>query len=76
MIDKARDDIINGRVFQVVLANRFEYGFTGDLLELYKELRRINPSPFMFFLKVQATSSRWAPARNCWRTPIRRTKCS
>lgn len=51
MIDKARDDIINGRVFQVVLANRFEYGFSGDLLHLYKELRRINPSPFMFFLK-------------------------
>ncbi|HEX5744308.1 MAG TPA: anthranilate synthase component I family protein [Candidatus Saccharimonadales bacterium] len=51
MIDKARDDIINGRVFQVVLANRFEYGIQGDLLELYKELRRINPSPFMFFLK-------------------------
>lgn len=51
MIDKARDDIINGRVFQVVLANRFEYGFEGDLLNLYKELRRINPSPFMFFLK-------------------------
>lgn len=51
MINKARDDIINGRVFQVVLANRYEYGFDGDLLNLYKELRRINPSPFMFFLK-------------------------
>lgn len=51
MIDKARDDIINGRVFQVVLANRFEYRFSGGLLNLYRELRRINPSPFMFFLK-------------------------
>ncbi len=51
MIDKAREDIINGRVFQVVLANRFDYSFEGDLLNLYKELRRINPSPFMFFLK-------------------------
>lgn len=51
MIDKARTDIQNGRVFQVVLANRYEYGFDGDLLNLYKELRRINPSPFMFFLK-------------------------
>jgi anthranilate synthase component 1 len=51
MIEKARDDIVNGRVFQVVLANRFEYGFDGDLLNLYAELRRINPSPFMFFLK-------------------------
>ena len=51
MIDQAREDIVNGRVFQVVLANRFEYGFSGDLLHLYAELRRINPSPFMFFLK-------------------------
>jgi anthranilate synthase component I len=51
MIDKAREDIVNGRVFQVVLANRFEYGFSGNLLRLYAELRRINPSPFMFFLK-------------------------
>lgn len=51
MITKARDDIQNGRVFQVVLANRFEYSFDGDLLNLYEELRRINPSPFMFFLK-------------------------
>ncbi len=51
MIDKARADIHNGRVFQVVLANKYEYRFEGDLLNLYKELRRINPSPFMFFLK-------------------------
>jgi len=51
MIKKARDDIQNGRVFQVVLANRYEYQFEGNLLALYKELRRINPSPFMFFMK-------------------------
>jgi len=51
MIDKARQDIRNGRVFQVVLANQYEYSFIGDLLDLYKELRRINQSPFMFFMK-------------------------
>ena len=51
MIDKARDDIQNGRVFQVVLANKYEYSFSGDLLKLYAELRRVNPSPFMFFMK-------------------------
>lgn len=51
MIKKARDDIQNGRVFQVVLANEYEYEFQGDLIKLYKELRRINPSPFMFFMK-------------------------
>ena len=51
MISQASEDIQNGRVFQVVLANKFEYGYSGDLLELYKELRRINQSPFMFFMK-------------------------
>lgn len=51
MIKQARDDIQNGRVFQVVLANRYEYDYSGDLLALYRELRRINSSPFMFFMK-------------------------
>lgn len=51
MIDKASNDIQNGRVFQVVLANKYNYSFTGDLINLYKELRHINPSPFMFFIK-------------------------
>lgn len=51
MIKSARQDIQNGRVFQVVLANRYEYDYSGDLLALYRELRRINPSPFMFFMK-------------------------
>lgn len=51
MIKRASEDIRSGRVFQVVLANKYEYGFSGDLLELYKRLRQINPSPFMFFVK-------------------------
>jgi len=52
MVRQARDDIQHGRVFQVVLANKLSYTFEGDLLLLYQELRRINPSPFMFFMKV------------------------
>jgi anthranilate synthase component 1 len=51
MVNKARKDIQNGRVFQAVLANKYEYHFSGDLLELYKRLREINPSGFMFFIK-------------------------
>ncbi len=51
MVESAREDIINGRVFQVVLANKYDFSYTGDLLRLYRELRRINPSPFMFFMK-------------------------
>ena len=55
MINKAREDIQNGRVFQVVLANKYEYDFSGDLLALYREMRRVNPSPFMFFMKFGDT---------------------
>lgn len=51
MIRRARQDIRSGRVFQVILANKYDYSFHGDLLQLYKQLRRINPSPFMFFIK-------------------------
>jgi anthranilate synthase component 1 len=51
MVEQAREAIRNGRVFQVVLANKYEYRYTGALLELYKQLREINPSPFMFFIK-------------------------
>jgi anthranilate synthase component 1 len=51
MVEKAHADILDGRVFQVVLANKFEYEFNGDILQLYRELRSINPSPFMFCIK-------------------------
>ena len=51
IVEKARDDIQNGRVFQVVLANKYSYKYSGDLINLYRELRNINPSPFMFFMK-------------------------
>lgn len=51
MIESASEDIRNGRVFQVVLANKYSYEYSGQLLELYAELRAINPSPFMFFIK-------------------------
>lgn len=55
MVEKALEDIRSGRVFQVVLANKYEYRFDGDLLRLYKEIRRINPSPYMFFMKFGNT---------------------
>ncbi len=51
MVEKAQEDIQNGRVFQVVLANKYHYSYTGELLELYRTLREVNPSPYMFFMK-------------------------
>ncbi|MBT5047170.1 MAG: anthranilate synthase component I [Rhodospirillaceae bacterium] len=50
MVRKAKDYIIAGDVFQVVLSQRFSIPFTLPPFSLYRALRRTNPSPFLFFL--------------------------
>ena len=49
MINKAKKYIRSGDIFQVVLSQRFEANLTKRPLEIYKKLRKTNPSPFMFF---------------------------
>jgi len=49
MVDKAKEYIKVGDIFQVVLSQRFEAKLTKKPLEIYKKLRVTNPSPFMFF---------------------------
>ena len=48
---KAKEHIRAGDVFQIVLSQRFETDFTGDPLKLYRCLRLVNPSPYMFCLR-------------------------
>ena len=50
MVEKARDYVRAGDIFQVVLGQRFEAPFTLPALSLYRALRRINPSPYLSFL--------------------------
>ena len=50
MIRKAKDYITAGDIFQVVLSQRFETPFTLPPFSLYRALRRINPSPYLYFL--------------------------
>ncbi len=52
MVDRAQDYIAAGDVFQVVLAQRFTCPFTLPPLALYRALRRVNPSPFLYFLDL------------------------
>ncbi len=40
---------MRGDVFQIVLSRCFEQGFTGDEFAVYRALRNINPSPYLFF---------------------------
>jgi anthranilate synthase component I len=52
MVLKAKDYIAAGDIFQVVLAQRFTLPFTLPALDLYRALRRINPSPFLYHLDM------------------------
>ncbi len=52
MVLSAKDYIEAGDIFQVVLAQRFTASFALPPVELYRALRRINPSPFLFFLDL------------------------
>jgi anthranilate synthase component 1 len=48
---QAKEHIRAGDAFQIVLSQRFETDFTGDPLKLYRCLRLVNPSPYMFCLR-------------------------
>ncbi|QXQ05414.1 chorismate-binding protein [Sphingosinicellaceae bacterium] len=52
MVAAAQDYIAAGDIFQVVLAQRFTVDFPLPPLDLYRALRRINPSPFLYFLDL------------------------
>ena len=52
MVERARDYIAAGDIFQVVLAQRFTLPFTLPAFDLYRALRRINPSPFLYHLDM------------------------
>ncbi len=56
MVAKAKDYIIAGDIFQVVLSQRFFLPFTLPPVALYRALRRTNPSPFLFFLALDELS--------------------
>jgi anthranilate synthase component I len=53
MVNKAKEYIKLGDIFQVVLSQRFEAKLTKSPLDIYKKLRITNPSPFMFFFNFK-----------------------
>jgi anthranilate synthase component 1 len=50
MVRKAKEYILAGDIFQVVLSQRFEAPFELSPFSLYRALRRVNPAPFLYFL--------------------------
>ena len=56
MVEKAKEYIAAGDIFQVVLSQRFETPFELPPFALYRALRRVNPSPFLYYLNFEAFS--------------------
>lgn len=54
-IDKIKQYIVNGDVMQVVLSQRLSIPFTAEPVELYRALRYLNPSPYMYYLHLDET---------------------
>ncbi|MCW4015749.1 MAG: chorismate-binding protein, partial [Candidatus Bathyarchaeota archaeon] len=50
-VEKAKEYVTAGDIFQVVLSKRYDFRITGNLIGFYRNLRKINPSPYMYFLK-------------------------
>jgi anthranilate synthase component 1 len=69
VINRAKDYIAAGDVFQVVPSQRFRRSFTLPPFSLYRALRRLNPSPFLYYLAMPGFAlsllSRHAGLRHC-----------
>ena len=52
-VEKAKRYIYEGDIFQVVLSQRFTTSFAGDRFNLYRALRQVNPSPYLFYLDFE-----------------------
>ncbi len=50
-VERAKEYVRSGDIFQVVLSKRYKIPFKGSLLRFYQQLRKINPSPYMYYLK-------------------------
>ncbi len=53
---RSKDFIRDGDVFQVVISQRFDHDVTADPLDVYRVLRTLNPSPYMYFLSLADTA--------------------
>ena len=56
MVARAKEHIVDGDVFQVVVGQRFDTEVTASALEVYRVLRALNPSPYMYLLECRDSS--------------------
>jgi anthranilate synthase component 1 len=51
MVNVAKEHIVAGDIFQVVLSQRFDFDLDADPFDMYRSLRQVNPSPYMYFIR-------------------------
>ena len=56
MVKSAKEHIAAGDIYQVVLSQRFEAEINADAFTVYRALRHVNPSPYMFFIRMGGRS--------------------
>ena len=52
IVNEAKKYIYDGDIFQVVLSRKFSFQASGDYLKVYEKLRSLNPSPYLYHLKM------------------------
>ncbi len=55
-VEEAKEHILAGDIFQVVLSQRFEFDLDADPFDFYRVLRQVNPSPYMYFVRTPEVS--------------------
>ncbi|MFA7420950.1 MAG: anthranilate synthase component I [Melioribacteraceae bacterium] len=53
LVEQSKQNIYAGDVFQIVLSKRFEADYSGDSFNVYRALRMINPSPYMYYMEFE-----------------------
>jgi anthranilate synthase component 1 len=60
MVERAKEHVVAGDVFQVVLSQRFELELKARPIDVYKVLRSLNPSPYMYLLNFEDETGQYA----------------
>src|SRR5690625_7591903 len=74
IVEKAKKYIYEGDIFQVVLSQRFGVPFSGDPFTLYRALRIVNPSPYLFYLEFNGFSLSGSSPEVLFRVTVREAR--
>ncbi len=55
-VEAAKEHILAGDIFQVVLAQRYDFDLEAEPFDVYRSLRQVNPSPYMYFVRLPEVS--------------------